>query len=135
MNPTTIMGEIASVLADLPGIKSATGHPVKSVGSTPAVVVGYPETEYGIVSRQGADRLKIPVLVVLGDVIASATAEKFGAYAGRGTARSVPDALWGKEDWSSCDHAQVTNQRVEAYAAADKDMLAVAFDVDVVVSN
>lgn len=135
MNPAAIMAEIAGVLAELPGIKSAAGHPVKSVGSTPAVVVGYPDTTYGIVSSEGADRLTVPVLVVLGDVIASATAEKFGAYAGRGTARSVPDALWGKEDWSSCEYARASGHRVEAYAAADKDMLAVTFSVDVVVSN
>jgi hypothetical protein len=135
VNPAAVMAEIAATLKELPGIKSATGHPVKSVGSTPSAVVGYGEIEYTITSTAGADRLTIPVWVVLGDVVAAATAEKYGAFAGREGPRSVLGALETKDDWTTCDYVHVRGGSIEAVSVADKDMLAVTFELDVVASN
>lgn len=135
MNQADVMAEIADVLGDLPGIRKAHPHPVKSVGASPAVVVGYAKTTYAIESEGGADRLALSVWVVIGDVVADATAEKVGAYAGRGDDRSVIDALESKTDWTTCDYVTVAAQDFDGVVVADKDHLAVTFDLDVVVSN
>lgn len=135
MNPAEIMKEIATELGNLPSIRSAYPHPVKSVGSTPSAVVGYGKIQYTIVSTGGADRLTIPVWVVLGDVVAAATAEKYGAFAGREGPRSVLAVLEAKDNWTTCDYVHVNGGDVEAVSIADKDMLAVTFELDVVASS
>ncbi len=134
MNPSTIAIEVATVLGALPGIRSAFGHPVKSVGGARAVIVGYGRTMYGIESTGGADRITYPLWVVLGDVVAAETAEKVGGYAGRGDPRSVVDALQNHA-WTSCDYVHVVSQDLDVVAIGDKDHLAVTFEIDVVASN
>lgn len=131
------MAEIADVLGALPGIRKAHPHPVKSVSAAPAVVVGYGPANHLVESEPGTVRLTLPLWVVIGDVVADATAEKIGGYAGRGEGdpRSVVDALEGKTDWQTCDYVTVVGQDFDGVVVADKDHLAVTFELDVVVSN
>lgn len=136
MNDDLIRAEISKEIEPLPGIRAAHPHPVKWVGGVPGSVAGYPERiEYGILAQGRADRLTLPLTVVVGGVIERETSKASAAYAGRGDPRSVIDALESKDDWENCSYVTVVDAVYEVITHAGVDYLSVTFELDVAVSN
>lgn len=134
VNPAAIMAEVASVLGSLPGIRTAFPHPVDKLGGFPSVVVGYPERiAYGELASN-ADRITLPVAIVVGGVIKRETADKVGKYLGDEGAESAKRALNDKSDWLTCDVVTTVSAETDVVTIADVDYLAAMLELDIAVT-
>jgi hypothetical protein len=127
-----IMDGLATALATISGLQ-VYGYPPDSV-TTPAAVVALPDTiTYDDTMARGADRITIPVHVLVGKVSdRSAAAALAGYLSGAGTssvkAAVESDATLG----GAADTARVTEASVSVMTVAGVDLLAASFSIDVV---
>jgi hypothetical protein len=101
----------------------------------PSAIVGMPEQpiEYDAVMGRGADRVVIPVLVVVGKVSDRAARDALSAYLAGSGASSIKTAIEsGNSDLGGvAQTVRVQTARVDVVTIAAVDYLGATFDVEV----
>jgi len=102
--------------------------------SPPAAVVSLPEiVEYDVVGGRGADRVVIPVMVLVGRVSDRAARDQIAQYVSGTGASSVKTAIeGGTGDLGAVAHTvRVTEARIDVVTIGQVDYLGASFDVEV----
>jgi hypothetical protein len=102
--------------------------------SPPAAIVALPETvEYDVVAGRGADRVVIPVTVLVGRVSDRAARDQLAQYVSGTGASSVKTAIeGGTGDLGAVAHTvRVTEARIDVVTIGQIDYLGASFDVEV----
>lgn len=100
----------------------------------PAAIVALPETvEYDTVAGRGADRVVIPVTVLVGKVSDRAARDQLAQYVSGTGASSIKTAIEsGGSDLGAVAHTvRVTQARVDVVTIQAIDYLGASFDVEV----
>jgi len=100
----------------------------------PAAIVALPETvEYDSVAGRGADRVVVPVTVLVGRVSDRAARDQLAAYVSGTGAQSVKSAIEGSGgDLGGVVHTvRVTMARVDVVTIQGIEYLGASFDVEV----
>ena len=100
----------------------------------PAAIVALPETvEYDTVAGRGADRVVIPVTVLVGRVSDRAARDQLAQYVSGTGASSVKTAIeGGTGDLGGVAHTvRVTGARIEVVTIQAVEYLGASFDVEV----
>lgn len=126
MNGRSVMEEVASVLADITGLR-VFGYPPATV-VPPAGYVSYPrEVRYGTsYGPTGVLWVDLPVTVVVGKVNDRNARDRVMEYADNEGLRSVQQLLEGHA-WASCDDVTVGSASFDVETVAGVDYLAVVF--------
>ena len=124
-----VMDAIGVRLATISGLRVAD-YP-SDIANPPQAIVSLPETvEYDVVMGRGADRVVIPVLVLVGKVSDRAARDAIGLYVSGSGASSVKAAVDG--DLGGTAHtARVTGARISVVTIAAVDYLGASFDIEV----
>jgi hypothetical protein len=127
-----VMDAIGVRLATIPGLRV---HDYQADGaSPPAAIVGLPEVvEYDTVAGRGADRVVVPVLVLVGRVSDRAARDAIAPYVSGAGAKSVKTAVEsGNSDLAGAAHTvRVTMARIDIVTIQAVDYLGASFDVEV----
>ena len=102
--------------------------------SPPAAIVALPEmVEYDVVAGRGADRVVIPVTVLVGRVSDRAARDQLAQYVSGTGASSVKTAIeGGTGDLGAVAHTvRVTEARIDVVTIGAVDYLGASFDVEV----
>lgn len=102
--------------------------------SPPAAIVALPElVEYDAVAARGADRVVIPVTVLVGRVSDRAARDQLAQYVSGTGATSVKTAIeGGTGDLGGVAHTvRVTEARIDVVTIGQVDYLGASFDVEV----
>lgn len=102
--------------------------------SPPAAIVALPEmVEYDAVAARGADRVLIPVTVLVGRVSDRAARDQLAQYVSGTGATSVKAAIeGGTGDLGGVAHTvRVTEARIDVVTIGQVDYLGASFDVEV----
>lgn len=129
---TAIMAGIAEQLDTITGLR-VYAYPPDSI-AVPAAVVAFPDTvEYDTTMARGADRVVVPVHVLVGKVSDRASSPALTTYmAGEGLG-SVKTAIEADKTLSGeAQTTRVTEAAVSVIALAGVDYLAATFQVEVV---
>lgn len=127
-----VMDAIGTRLATITGLRVAD-YPSDTV-NPPMAIVSLPETvEYDVVAGRGADRVLIPVLVVVGRVSVRASRDAIAAYVSGTGASSVKSAVEGSgSDLGTVAHTvRVTGATISVVTIAAVDYLGASFDLEV----
>lgn len=126
------MDAIGVRLATIPGLRV---YDYASDGaSPPAAIVGLPEViEYDTVMGRGADRVVIPVLVLVGKVSERAARDRIAPYVSGAGAQSIKAAVEsGNSDLAGSAHTvRVTTARIDFITISAIEYLGASFDVEV----
>jgi hypothetical protein len=101
---------------------------------TPAAVVAFPDSvTYDTAMSRGADRITIPVHVLVGMVSDRSSRDALVAYMSGSGSSSVKAAVEGDVTLgSAADTTRVTDCAVSVMTVAGVDLLAATFNIDVV---
>lgn len=102
--------------------------------SPPAAIVSLPRTvEYDVVAGRGADRLVIPVTVLVGRVSDRAARDRLGAFIAGSGATSIKTAIEGGDPplGGAAHTVRVTEATVDVVTIQAIDYLGASFDVEV----
>jgi hypothetical protein len=122
-----VMAAMGTALAEIDGLR-VSDYPADSV-APPHAIVSLPETvEYDTVAGRGADRVVIPVLVVVGKVSERAARTTLARYVSGAGEWSIKTAL---EAATVGQTARVTNARIDVVTIGAVDYLGASFDVEV----
>ena len=100
----------------------------------PAAIVSLPSTiEYDAVMGRGADRIVIPVTVLVGKVSERTARDRLGAYIAGTGASSIKAAIEGSDPTLGgvAQTVRVTNASVDVVTIQAIDYLGASFDVEV----
>lgn len=99
-------------------------------GSPPAAIVALPETvEYDVVAGRGADRVVIPVTVLVGKVSERAARDQLARYVSGEGAESIKTAI--ESAGGAGQTVRVTSARVDIVTLGAVEYLGASFDVEV----
>lgn len=122
-----VMTAIGTQLATISGLR-VKAYPSDSA-APPAAIVSLPETvEYDSVAGRGADRVVIPVTVLVGKVSDRTARDAIARYVSGEGASSVKAAI---EAGAVGQTVRVTTSRVDIVAIGDIEYLGASFDVEV----
>lgn len=126
-----IMAGLASALASVDGLR-VFDYPPDTV-SPPAAIVAFPNSvRFDDTMARGADRVEIPVHVVVGSVSDRASAAAVTAYLGTGP-KSVKAAIESDATLGgAADTTRVTEATVTGVTIAGVDLLTATFTVEVI---
>lgn len=124
-----VMDAIGVRLATITGLRVAD-YPADTA-NPPQAIVSLPETvEYDSVMARGADRVVIPITVLVGKVSDRAARDAVGRYVSGSGADSIKAAVDG--DLGGTAHtARVTGARINVVTIGAVDYLGASFDVEV----
>ena len=121
------MDAIGVGLSSIAGLRVADY--AKDSANPPQALVSLPETvEYDAVAGRGADRVVIPVTVLVGKVSERAARDLLAQYVSGTGSKSVKTAI---EAAGAGQTVRVTNARVDVVTIAAVDYLGASFDVEV----
>lgn len=126
------MGGLATRLETISGLR-VFAHPPDNL-TPPAAVVAFPDgIEYDTTMARGADRLSVPVHVLVGRVSDRSAANELGLYLSAPGAKSVKAAIEADKTLGGAAQTTcVTDANVEIFTVAGVDYLAATFTADVV---
>lgn len=102
--------------------------------SPPAAIVALPSTvEYDVVAGRGADRVVIPVTVLVGRVSDRAARDQLAGYVSGSGASSVKTAIEGGDPplGGAAHTVRVTEARIDVVTIQAVEYLGASFDVEV----
>lgn len=125
---------IAARAQTITDFQQVSDRPVDSI-TTPAAMVGYPDTiQYDVTYGRGADRMTIPLYVVVAKVSDAAAADQLDKFAdGTGT-DSVKQVL-ESGTYTAFDFVVVTSVEFQVITVQAVDYLAAIFNLDIVGSG
>lgn len=124
-----VSAEVASVLGTIPQLNTFP-YWAKKV-PVPGVTVGLPELiEYDQTYGRGLDKMRLPILVMVGMVSDRSSAKQLGAYMDGEGPRSFKAVLNG-HTWESCDDVMVAACEPDTYSSGGVILLGAEFTVDV----
>lgn len=132
MNVASVMTGLGSRLSTITGLRVFSYAP--DTLSPPAAVVALPESiEFDSTMARGADRMSIPMHLLVGRVSDRSSTTELAAYlSGTGT-KSIKAAIEGDRTLSgSCDSARVTEAATLIMQVSGNDYLAATFTIDVI---
>jgi len=128
----TVMDAIGARLVGVTGLRvydyAADG------ASPPAAIVSLPRTvEYDAVAGRGADRIVIPVTVLVGKVSDRAARDALSAYITGTGPSSIKTAIEGSDGnlGGACQTVRVTEATADVVTIQAVDYLGASFDVEV----
>lgn len=125
------MDALGVALATIPGLRA---HPYEADTVTPpAAIVAWPDTyEFDTVMQRGADRMVMPVLVVVGRADARTSRDRLAKYVAGDGAQSVKAAIEAYQTpaWYS---ARVQTVDFDAVTIGGKSYLAATFNIELLV--
>lgn len=125
----TVLAEVAGQLDTIPKL-NVFPFWAKKV-PVPGVTVGLPELiEFDQTYGRGLDRMRVPILVMVGLVSDRASAKELSAYMDGSGDRSFKAVLNG-HTWTSCDDVMVTSCEPGTYSSAGVILLGAEFTVDI----
>jgi len=129
MNLAAVMDAVAARLQTVSGLR-VFAYPPGSL-TPPGAVVSYPETyvfdeTYG----RGMDRLKLPVVVVVGKVSDRAARDQLGAFCDGSGASSVK-AVLESGTYTAFHTVRVESIEFDVVTIAAVDYMAALFDLDI----
>lgn len=104
------------------------------LASPPAAIVSLPRTvEYDVVAGRGADRIVIPITVLVGRVSDRAARDQLGAYLAGTGASSIKAAIEGNDSnlGGAAQTVRVTEATVDVVTINAVDYLGASFDLEV----
>lgn len=129
MNLADVMEELAAKLSVIDGL-NVFAYPPDAVPE-PAAIVGYPETiDFDQTYVRGADRMTLPVLVVVGKYTDVGTRDLLAKYCNGSGPASVKVAIESAE-YSSCDSVVVTTADFDVLRIGGTDYMAALFTLDI----
>lgn len=132
MNLADLMDELATALGTLDGLRVFPYYADRV--TPPAAVVGWPELDYDTTMARGADRLTLPIYVMVGKVDARSSRDALAGYLDGAAPGSVKAALDGGT-YTACDSVRVLSATVQALTVAGVEYLAAEFQVDIMGSG
>lgn len=129
MDLAAVMDEVGDRLDTIDGLR-VYRYPADSV-AVPAAVVGLPEAyTYDEAYGRGADRITLPVTVLVGAVSDRTSRGRIGAYADGAGASSVKAAVEAGTA-TSFDSVRVTGVEFDRIRVASVEYLAATFTLDI----
>lgn len=128
----TVMDAIGTRLVGVTGLR-VSDYAADSV-SPPAAIVALPsEVEYDVTMGRGADRVVIPVTILVGKVSDRASRDQLAQYVAGAGALSVKAAIEGTDPTLGgvAQTVRVTSARIDVVTIAAIDYLGASFDVEV----
>lgn len=104
------------------------------LASPPAAIVSLPKTvEYDVVAGRGADRIVIPITVLVGRISDRAARDQLGAYLAGTGASSIKAAIEGSDSnlGGAAQTVRVTEATVDVVTINAVDYLGASFDLEV----
>lgn len=136
MKLSEVMDHLAEAVNSIEGLTGRTSaHPVSNI-QPPAAVVSYPEDySYDVNQNRGADRMTVPVVIFVGNVVDRAARDEVDDFLAGAGARSMKEAIDGFPSGGVYDVATVQTAEFDIITLGAIDYLAVTFSVDVVGSG
>jgi hypothetical protein len=130
VNVAEVMDELGTVLATIEGLRT---FPYNADRITPpAAIVGWPDPiSYDATMVRGADRMTLPLIVVVGRYDARNTRTRLAKYLDGAGADSVKTVLEAAEH-TSFDSLRVTEARSDSYQIGGVEYLGAEFSLDIV---
>lgn len=129
MNLADVMDEIGDQLDTIPGLRVFRWPP--STVTPPAAVVTYPDSyTYDSTMRRGADRVVLPVVVMVGRVSDRSSRDRLAEYADGAGARSIK-AVIESHGYVSCDSVRVQEAEFDLISMAGVEYVSATFNVDI----
>lgn len=130
MNIAEVMDDLAVQLTVIDGLRVFEYPPGSLV--PPAAVVAYPdEILFDSSYQRGADRLTIPIMVMVGKANDRSSRDRLGIYAdGRGSASIKQVIETGR--YKAFGSVRVTRATVDVVTMAGTDYLAAVFSLDII---
>lgn len=129
MDLANVMDAVSNRLATIAGLR-CFAYPPPTI-TPPAAVVSYPDAcEFDATYGRGMDRLKLPVVLVVGKVSDRATRDALGAYCNGSGASSVK-AVLESGTYSAFDSLRVESIDFDVVSIAGVDYMAGAFTLDI----
>lgn len=128
----TVMDAIGARLVGVTGLR--VYDYAADAANPPAAIVSLPETvEYDVVAGRGADRVVIPVTVLVGKVSDRAARDNLSQYVAGTGAQSIKSAVEGTDPTLGgvCHSVRVTDARVDVVTIQAVDYLGASFNVEV----
>lgn len=131
-NVSGIMAGLATRVDTITGLR-VYAYPADAV-SVPAAVIAFPdEVTYDDTMARGADRVTIPVHVLVGKVSDRASAAKLNAYLAGSGASSIKAAIEADKTLSgAADTTRVTEATVTGVTVGGVELLSATFLVEVI---
>lgn len=133
MNLATVMDELGDALDTITGLR-VYRYPPKAV-RPPVGIVAFPDDiDYNTSYKRGMDRLSIPIIIIVGDAYARASAAELIDYMAGSGAESIKAVIDGYA-YTEADSVTVMTASTEIVTVAGHEYISAAFDVDVVGSG
>lgn len=130
MDLAAVMDDLGLALGKIQGLR-VYPYSVARV-SPPAAVVLWPERiEYDAAMTRGADRVTLPVIVLIGRVDERSARDKLAPLLAGAGPESVKAAVEGHEA-SSYDSARVISAAPDSFTSADHTYLGATFNIDII---
>ena len=130
MDLAAVMDQVGDQLDGIAGLRVFRYPPDHLV--PPAAIVSYPDTlTFDENYRRGADRLTLPVVLVVGRVSDRASRDRLAGYC-RGSGSGSVKAVIEAGSYTACDSVRVVQIEFDAVAIAAVDYIAAMFDLDVI---
>jgi len=130
---TAVMDAIGARLVGVTGLR-VYDYPADAA-SPPAAIVALPDTvEYDVVAGRGADRVIIPVTILVGKVSERAARDRLAQYVSGTGAASVKEAIEGNGATlnGAAQTVRVQTARVDVVTIGAVEYLGASFDVEVI---
>lgn len=124
------MDDIATRLRSIPAFREVAEYP-KGAVTSPAAVVSYPEEYRPVTYNRGADRMTVPVVVVVGKVSERSARDLLSDFVDGSGASSVIQAL-ESGSYTAFHSLAVSNIEFDVVTIGDTDYIAALFDCDIV---
>lgn len=129
MDLADVMEEVAGKLSAINGLR-IFAYPPDAL-APPAAVVSYPDSyDYDGTYGRGMDRLKLPVVVVVGKPTDRSTRDRLAKYCDGAGAASVKVAA-ENGTYVSCDTVRVESVTFDVVSIAGTDYMAALFTLDI----
>lgn len=129
MDLADVMEEVAGKLSAINGLR-VFAYPPDNL-APPAGVVSYPESyEYDGTYGRGMDRLKLPVVVVVGKPTDRSTRDRLARYCDGAGAGSVKVAAQAGP-YVACDTVRVESVEFDVVSIGGTDYMAALFTLDI----
>ena len=130
---SAVMDAIGARLVGVTGLR-VYDYPADAA-SPPAAIVSLPETvEYDVVAGRGADRVIIPVTILVGKVSDRAARDRLAAYVSGTGSSSVKEAIEGAGATlgGAAQTVRVQTANVNVVTIGAVDYLGASFDIEVI---
>lgn len=130
MNVANLMAEIATALGSISGLRVYSF--VAGQISPPTAIVGLPdEAEFDLTYQRGADRINLPVTVLLSKASERVSSKTLANYLSGSGSLSIKAAIEA-HDFTEPDWVRVVSAAVSIVTVGANDYLAATFQLDVV---